>query len=117
MKRTDTPKYSQNYIVGTFAAGVHRAVGVTRGRLVIVGGKGNWPIPYIDYDAGFKQSDIKDLIQTRKIRLPDEDKDITVDVLLIKYSGDISIEAILQEVSGNYSEVEVHLEGGVRIYD
>ena len=118
MKRTDTPRYSQNYIVGkVFAVGTHRAVGVTKGRLVVVGGKGSWPIPYIEYDTGLKKEEILDVIKTRKISLPDEDRDITVDVLLIKYTGDISVDVILKEVGDQYSEVTVYLEDEVKIYD
>ena len=33
---TDTPRYSQNFIINTFAVGTHRAVGVTKGRLTIL---------------------------------------------------------------------------------
>lgn len=116
-KRTDTPRYSQNSIVGTFAVGIHRSVGVTKGRLVVVGGKGSWPIPHIDYDKGWKKKDLLDVIKTRTIKLPDEDKDITVDVLLIKHTGEISVEAILKEVKGRYTEVTVYMENEVRFYD
>ena len=85
---------------------------VSKGR----GAGGSLAVPYIPYKEVFKKN-IYDLIHTRKIKLPDEKKDITVDALLIKHTGDISVEAILREVKGRYTEIKVYVEDEVKIYD
>lgn len=96
---------------------------ITRGygkTLVVVvspkGGGGSLPVPYIPYKEVHKKN-IFDLIKTKKIKVPDEDKDIVVDVLLISHTGEISVEAILKKVSGRYTEVKVYVEDEVKIYD
>jgi len=84
--------------------------------LVIVVKKGGGtalPIPFIDYKEVRKG--IFKHIKTRTINVPDVQKDITVDVLLIKHTGDISVTAILNSVKEKYTEVKVYLENEVRI--
>ncbi len=97
---------------------------ITRGfgkTLVVVvkkgrGAGGTLAVPYIPY-ADVDKKSIFEHIKTRKIKVPDEEKDITVDVLLISYPGDISVEAILKKAPKKYTEIKVYVEDEVRIYD
>ncbi len=96
---------------------------ITRGfgkTLVVVvstkAGGGSLPVPYIPYKEVFGK-DIFKHIKTQKIKVPDEEQEITVDVLLIKHTGEISVDAVLKSVKGKYTEVKVYMEGEVKIYD
>ncbi len=103
--------------LGKIASLITRGYGKTL--VVIVGGRGKGGglvVPYIPYKEVHKKN-IFDLIKTRKIKVPDEEDDITVDVLLIKYPGDISVEAILKKATGKYTEIKVYVEDEVTIYD
>lgn len=103
--------------LGKIASLITRGYGKTL--VVIVSGKaggGGLPVPYIPYKE-INDKNIFDLIKTKKIKVPDEDKDITVDVLLINHTGEISVEAILKKVTGKYTEIKVYMEEEVRIND
>ncbi len=96
---------------------------ITRGygkTLVVIvskkAGGGLLPIPYIPYKE-INKKNIFDHIQTRTIKVPDKDKSITVDVLLISHPGDISVQAVLNKTSGKYTEIKVYVEDEVKIHD
>ena len=94
---------------------------VTRGyggTLIVIKGKdGTFPVPYIPYKEVFDKDQLLKHIHTKKIRLPGQKKDINVDVLLINYTGNISIEAYLKEVLPEYKDIRVYVEGEVKVYD
>ena len=81
------------------------------------GAGGSLAVPYIPYADLNKKKSILELIKTRKISVPDEKNDITVDVLLIKHTGEISVDVILKKVEGRYTEIKVYVEDEVKIYD
>lgn len=56
-------------------------------------------------------------IKTRWIKIPDEPKRIYVDVMFVKYSEDISVDVVLNEIKGNYIDVKAYLEKEVELYD
>ena len=95
--------YSQNFIADTFVVGIHKAVGVTRGILAIIITEPAAIVSPAKFWDTFEKR-----IQTKLIKVPDEEKDITVDVLLIKCLGNISVEAILEKIGNRYSEIRMY---------
>ena len=100
--------------LGKLASIITKGFGKTLVVVVSKSGGGSLPVPYIPYTEIHKKS-IFDHIKTRTIKVPDMDKDITVDVLLINHTGEISVEAILKKTSGRYTEIKVYVDGEVRI--
>lgn len=59
----------------------------------------------------------RDEIITRKIKVPDIKDKITVDVLLIQYSEDLSVKAIMDEFKDKYTDIKVYFEKDVEFDD
>ena len=56
-------------------------------------------------------------IRTLTIKVPDKKNKITVDVLLIEYSEDLSVKAIMEKFKDKYTDVKVYFEKDVEIDD
>lgn len=54
-----------------------------------------------------------DDIQTKTIKIPGKKDKITVDVLLIEYSEDLSVKAIMEKFADKYTDVQVYFEKDV----
>lgn len=96
---------------------ITRGLGKTLYIVVSQGGGTVLPVPHIKYEPFPTKKEIEEGIQTRKILISGEKQPIEVDVLLIKHTGSISVEAILKEVSGKYAEIKVLIEDEVKFYD
>lgn len=59
----------------------------------------------------------KDYIQTRTIYLTKQDKEITVDVLLVSGTQEINIAAMLEDDKYEYDQIEVYMIDEVEIHD
>jgi hypothetical protein len=59
----------------------------------------------------------KDYIQTRTIYLTKQDKEITVDVLLVSGSAEIDVAAMLESDKYDYDHIEVYMSEEVEIHD
>lgn len=82
------------------------------GTLVVVVTSGGGSFPYrkvYEPEEG--------VIQTKRIKLPGTKTTITVDVLLIQYTEDLSVEATLEKYADQYENIQVYLEKDVELYD
>lgn len=59
----------------------------------------------------------EDIIETRTIKLPNKKDKISVEVLLIQYSDEVTVSAVLEHMKQKYEKVEVYLENEVELYD
>lgn len=108
-KRND--KYTQGILVNSAIVGTKHAVGETRERLIILEGGGYGP----SYEESYFGPLIPGQIQRITIKVPDEPTPIEVDVVLTGYTGNITVEALMNKYS--YRDIKVYSINEVTIYD